>query len=46
MSTTSVGRGGEARAEAYLAERGYQLLRIRKFGPCPIHRRSFIRSFV
>lgn len=27
MSTTSVGRGGEARAEAYLAERGYQLLR-------------------
>ena len=27
MSTTSVGRGGEARAEAYLAERGYRLLR-------------------
>ncbi|MDP3447858.1 MAG: YraN family protein [Eubacteriales bacterium] len=27
MSTTAVGRGGEARAEAYLAERGYKLLR-------------------
>ena len=27
MSTTSVGRGAEARAEMYLAERGYQLLR-------------------
>lgn len=27
MSTTSIGRGGEARAEAYLKERGYQLLR-------------------
>ena len=27
MSTTSVGRGGEARAQAYLEERGYKLLR-------------------
>lgn len=27
MSTTSVGRGGEARAEAFLLERGYKLLR-------------------
>ena len=27
MSTTSVGRGGEARAEAFLVERGYKLLR-------------------
>jgi putative endonuclease len=27
MSTTAVGRGGEARAEAYLVERGYKLLR-------------------
>jgi putative endonuclease len=27
MSTTTIGRGGEARAEAYLTERGYQLLR-------------------
>ena len=27
MSTTTIGRGGEARAEAYLTERGYKLLR-------------------
>ena len=27
MSTTAVGRGGEARAQAYLEERGYKLLR-------------------
>lgn len=27
MSTTAVGRGGEARAQAYLEERGYELLR-------------------
>lgn len=27
MSTTVVGRGAEARAEAYLKERGYQLIR-------------------
>jgi putative endonuclease len=27
MSTTTVGRGGEARAQAYLEERGYKLLR-------------------
>ncbi|MEA4913023.1 MAG: YraN family protein [Christensenella sp.] len=27
MSTTSVGRGGEARAQAFLMERGYKLLR-------------------
>ena len=27
MSTTSVGRGGEARAETYLVEHGYKLLR-------------------
>ena len=27
MSTTTVGRGGEARAEAYLIEQGYQILR-------------------
>ncbi len=27
MSTTTIGRGAEARAEAYLKERGYQLIR-------------------